>query len=91
MKFASIAEVKARFNAYLRESQVAPVVVTRDGKPVAVLFAVQDEADLERLMLAHSPRLREVLDRGRSQIEAGEGIGHAEFWGELAEEPDGEV
>ena len=35
MKIASVAEVKARLSAYLRASEEGPVVVTRNGKPVA--------------------------------------------------------
>jgi prevent-host-death family protein len=57
MKTASIADVKARLSAYLKESLEGPVIVTRNGKAVAVLLAVTDEDELERLVLAHSPRV----------------------------------
>ena len=55
MKIASVADVKAHFSAYLRASEHGPVVVTRNGKPAAVLLAVSDEEELERLMMASSP------------------------------------
>ncbi len=51
MKIASVAHVKARLSAYLKDSQEGPVVVTRNGKAVAVLLAVTDEDELERLVL----------------------------------------
>ena len=51
MKIASVADVKARLSAYLKESQEGPVIVTRNGKAVAVLLAVTDEDELERLVL----------------------------------------
>ena len=40
MKSASVADVKARLSAYLKETRQGPVIVTRNGKPVAVLLAV---------------------------------------------------
>jgi prevent-host-death family protein len=86
MKVASIAEVKARLSAYLKASQEGPVVVTRNGKPVAVLLAVDDDEELERLVLAYSPRLRKILDAARQQIRDGSGIGHEEFWREVEAE-----
>jgi prevent-host-death family protein len=41
MKIASVADVKAHLSAYLKETEVGPVVVTRNGKAVAVLLAVR--------------------------------------------------
>ena len=40
MKVASLADVKAHLSAYVESSRQGPVVVTRNGKPVAVLVAV---------------------------------------------------
>jgi PHD/YefM family antitoxin component YafN of YafNO toxin-antitoxin module len=64
----------------LRASEQGPVVVTRNGKPVAVVLAVTDEEELERLMMAHSPRLQEILEAARQRIQAGAGIPSEEFW-----------
>lgn len=86
MKIASVADVKARFSAYLKESQEGPVVVTRNGKPVAVLVAVTDEDELERLVLAHSPKFQALLDKSRRQIEQTGGIPHDAFWREVGAE-----
>ena len=80
MKSATVAEVTSRFAAYLKESEGGPVVVTRNGKPIAVLLGVQDKEEMERLLLAYSPRLRAILDSSRQQIAEGLGIGHEEFW-----------
>jgi prevent-host-death family protein len=80
MKIASVADVKAHLSAYLKASERGPVVVTRNGKPVAVLVAVGDDEELERLLLAHSPRLRAILDAARQRLRAGAGIPHEEFW-----------
>jgi prevent-host-death family protein len=84
MKIASLAEVKSRFSAFVKASADGPVVVTKNGRPVAVLVGVQDEEEIERLLLAYSPRLREILDLSRKQITEGGGIDHEEFWAEAA-------
>lgn len=86
MKIASVADVKARLSAYLKESQEGPVVVTRNGKAVAVLVAVTDEEELERLVLAHSPKFQALLDKSRRQIEETGGIPHDVFWREVQAE-----
>jgi prevent-host-death family protein len=85
MKTAPIAEVKARLSAFVDQSKDEPVVITRNGRPVAVLLALADEDELERVLLGHSARLREVLEAGRQQIRDGTGIGHDEFWEGLGE------
>src|SRR5438270_13821184 len=86
MKIASVADVKARLSAFLKESQQGPIVVTRNGKAVAVLLAITDDEELERLVLAHSPKFQALLDRSRSQIEKTGGIPHAQFWREVGAE-----
>lgn len=80
MKIASVAEVKSRFSSFLQATATGPVVVTRNGKAVAMLIEVRDDKELERLLLAHSPKLRAILDAADRRIEAGAGIGHDEFW-----------
>jgi len=85
MRIASVAEVKAQFSAFLRATTAGgPVVVTRNGRPVGVLLGVEDEEEIERLLMAYSPRLRAILDRSRQQLRSGAGIEHEEFWAEAA-------
>src|SRR5712692_2785427 len=86
MKIASVADIKARLSAYLKESEEGPVVVTRNGKAVAVLLAVKDDDELERLLLAHSPKFQALLDKSRGQIEETGGIPHEQFWREVKAE-----
>jgi prevent-host-death family protein len=83
MKIASVAEVKSRFSAFVKASEAGPVVVTRNGKPVAVLLGIQDEDEIERLLMAYSPRLREILEASRQQVCEGQGIDHEGFWSEF--------
>jgi prevent-host-death family protein len=83
MRIASVAEVKARLSAYLKATAAGPVVVTRNGKAVAVLVGVEDDDEVEQLLLAHSRKLRAILDAADRRIEAGAGIGHDQFWQEV--------
>ncbi len=52
MKIASVASVKAKLSGYIKASKSGPVIVTKNGKPVAVLLAMQDEDEIERMILA---------------------------------------
>lgn len=85
MKIASVAEVKAKFSAFLKASEEGAVIVTRNGRPVVVIVGVQDEEEIERLVMACSPRLRAILDRSRQQIQEGQGRDHETFWAEVGE------
>jgi prevent-host-death family protein len=80
MKIASATEMQAQFPAYLKHSETSPVVVTKKGRPVAMLVAVQNQDDLEEALLAQSPRLRAILDKSRRQIAAGQWLSHEDFW-----------
>ena len=87
MKIASVADVKARLSAYIQACAEGPVIITRNGKPAAVLLAVQDEDELERLVLAYSPKLHALLEASRRQIQETGGVRHDEFWQEVEEDP----
>ena len=81
MRVAPLADVKARLSAYLDECGAeGPVVITRNGKPAAVLLVPYDDDDLERLMLGRSPRFRAVLDRSRQSMKQGKGLSEEAFW-----------
>jgi prevent-host-death family protein len=87
MKIASVAEVKSQFSAFLKASEDGPIVVTRNGRPVAVIVGVQDEDEIERLLMAYSPRLRAILERSRQQLREGQSLSEEEFWSQMEEAP----
>ncbi len=80
MKIAPVADVKARLSHYLEVCADGPVIVTKNGRPTAVLVAVSDEEDLERVVLAHTPRFMAILDAAERRIKKGKGIKHDDFW-----------
>ena len=81
MRVASLAEVKAKLSAYLQEAETTgPVVITRNGKAVAMLLAPTDDDDLERLLLSRSARFRALLTKSRESIRKGRGLAQSVFW-----------
>jgi len=90
MRVASLAEVKAKLSAYLKEVETTgPVVITRHGRAVAVLLAPIDDDDLERLLLSRSPRFQSLLSKSRRSIRAGKALTHEDFWKAAAQRHDG--
>ena len=80
MNIAPIADVKARFSEYIKKTQDGPVVVTKNGRAVAVLLGIQDEDDLERILLANSPKLQALLEAAEQRIREKGAIEHEDFW-----------
>ena len=83
MRIASVAEIKSQFSFFLKASEAGPIVVTRNGKPMAVIVGVQDEDEIERLLMAYSPHLQAILEASRKQIREGDVLSHEEFWEEV--------
>jgi len=88
MRIASVADVKAKFSGYIKASASGPIVVTKNGRPVAVLVAMQDEDEIERMILAYSPKFQRILQTAEQQLRDGQGIPHTEFWQAVEEESE---
>jgi prevent-host-death family protein len=88
MKIASVADVKAHLSAYIKASEAELVVITKNGKPVAVLLPMEDDDELERLALAYSRRFQAILHEAREQLRSTGGIPHDDFWREVEAERD---
>ena len=81
MKIAPLADVKARLSAYLDECGAeGPIVITRNGKAVALLLVPYDDDDLERLLLGRSRRFQALLQRSRQSLDQGKGLSEQDFW-----------
>ena len=81
MKIAPLADVKARLSAYIEQSEnEGPIVITHNGKAVAVLVAPIDDEDVESFVFARSPRLQKLLNKSRASIKGGRGLSSKEFW-----------
>jgi len=86
MRIASVADVKAKFSGYLKASEKGPVVVTKNGKPVALLLSITDEDEIERMLLAYSPKFRSIVEVAERQIREGKGMKHEDFWQQIESE-----
>jgi prevent-host-death family protein len=84
--WATQQEVAADFAKYVQASKKGPVVVTRGGKPVAVLLGSVSEDDVERLLMGYSPKVQSILEAARKRFRAGRGIPHETFWKEFEAE-----
>lgn len=86
MKIVSIADIKARLSAYIKETEEnGPVIITKNGRPAAVLLPVLDDDDLERLLLAYNPKFRQLIEAAEQRIEETGGMGHDELWQSVEE------
>ena len=80
MNIASVANVKARLSAFIKESKEGPVIITRNGHAVAALVPVTDDEDLERLILAYTPKFRRLIEAADKRVQETGGIKHEDFW-----------
>lgn len=87
MKTVALSEVEAKLNELASDSRGEPVLVTRDGLPVGILYAVADPDEMERLALSHSPKFRALLESGRQQAREGKGLTIDQFRKELGLRP----
>jgi prevent-host-death family protein len=83
VKTVSAAKVAAQFNDYLEATREQPVLITRNGKPVAVLVAVQNKDEAERLAVGRPRSLRSIFEEAHEQLDKGGGIPHDQFWREV--------
>jgi prevent-host-death family protein len=86
MRLAPLADVKAKLSAYLDEVKTnGPIVITKNGRTAAILLVPADDDDLERLLLARSPKFQAMLNRSRKSMKAGRTVKHNEFWKTVSE------
>lgn len=78
MKEATLADVQASLGDYVQTSATQPVLILRDGEPVAILVGVGPRKKRGRV------KLRDVLNRAWKDYEEHGGVGHEQFWKDLA-------
>lgn len=86
MKIVPIAEAKARLSEFIRQCATEPVIITKNGRPSAILAPITENDDLDSLVLAYNPRFREILLDAEKRIHEGQGIDHETFWNSLDKE-----
>jgi prevent-host-death family protein len=68
MKIVPLNEVKNRFSTYLELSKQEDIVVTKNGRPAAILHAVTDE-DLEDYLFESDPRFIARIEALRREFQ----------------------
>ena len=69
-----MAEVKDDFSRYLKLAASEEIVITRHGKPAAVLIGFDSEDDWFEYRLAHHPEFLARVSEARRSIASGAGI-----------------
>ena len=73
MKTLEMTKATAPLAEYAGEVRKEPVIVTRNGKPVAALVSVEN-ADLETVALSVEPQFLALIERSRARQKAEGGI-----------------
>ena len=73
MKIIELADANQSLASFVRKAGTGPLVVTKAGKPVAALVAVEEE-DLETLAVSTSPVFSEMITRSRERLRKEGGI-----------------
>jgi prevent-host-death family protein len=70
MKIESIRQVKSRLNQIVSSlAKEGSVVITKNGRPCAVLMPVTEDTDLEIVALSQSKRFWRAFDRAIAKAE----------------------
>jgi prevent-host-death family protein len=70
MKIESLREVKAKLSKIVKDlPSERSVVITKNGRPCAVLIPVTEETDLESMLLAQRKDFWEIFDRAHREGE----------------------
>ena len=68
----ALADAKTHLNSLVKSAEDAPIILTRHGKPAAVLIGFEDEDAFLEWRLANDPGLRERVREAYEQIDRGE-------------------
>ncbi len=72
MKVIDLNEAKTNLEQYARECQIAPVVVTVEGKPVFEMLPVRrEDADFVDRLIEENDAFRELLEHRRRESDLG--------------------
>src|SRR4051794_1010634 len=74
MKRVPLSEVKDDLSRYVQLAAREEIVVTRHGRPAAVLIGFEDEDDWFDYQLEHDPRFIARMEAARLSLESGHGI-----------------
>jgi prevent-host-death family protein len=74
MKRVALSAIKDQLSKYLRMAEKDRVLITRHGKPVAILIGFKDEDEWFEYQLENDPRFLERVERARTSLKEGKGV-----------------
>ena len=74
MKRVPVSEIKDDLSRYLRQAEREEVIITRHGKPAAVLIGFESEDDWFDYRVEHDTRFLRRIERARRDLRDGKGI-----------------
>jgi prevent-host-death family protein len=83
LKTVEIDEATASLAEYAEEAASEPVVVTREGKPIAAVFPIVD-GDWESIRLSTNPEFLRIIEESRKKYDEKGGISAAQMRRRLA-------
>ena len=78
MRTIDIAEATQPLAEYAQEADHGPIVVTMNGRPIAVVVSVEN-ADLETITLSESPQFLALIERSRERQKRDGGLSTGEM------------
>ena len=78
VRAVEISEATQPLADYAAQASAGPVVVTRNGQPLAVVVSAED-ADMESISLSLNPDFMEIIERSRKRQETEGGISSEEM------------
>jgi prevent-host-death family protein len=71
---AALAEVKDDLSRFLRLAESEEIIITRHGKPAAVLIGFESEDDWFDYRLEHHPEFLQRVAKARGALRSGRGV-----------------
>ena len=78
MKTVEFAKANLPLSDYTKKVKKEPVIVTKEGKPVAALVSITN-ADIETVSLSSNPKFIALIERSRARQKAVGGISTEEM------------
>ena len=78
MKTVDVAKATLPLSDYAKKVKKQPVIVTKEGKPVAALVSITN-ADIENVSLSSNPKFIALIERSRMKQKAEGGISTEEM------------
>ena len=78
MKSVEVSKATLPLSDYTEEVKKGPVVITKEGRPVAVLVSIPN-ADIETVSLSNNPKFIALIERSRARQKSECGISPEEM------------